>query len=250
MARHGYRLGGVVFLSVGGILGGMDWFYPFAIYLIAFICLILQKISIPQITIIPKTSHDLNVNKTNTKKTSIVCIIVLCSLVSMILFFTAFVGLPLLLPEMFKFSESQTGYFMAFISLVAVICASQMPKFVFKIGTEPTIGTGFLFFMIGLLLFYVASNVPLLFCGAISMGIGFGMTVPLLNHWMVQSSSSEERGKNLGYYSMGIFGGQFLSSFFTELFTHIQYAFLTSAIIGAITSIFIFAINYQKRSMK
>ena len=45
------------------------------------------------------------------------------------------------------------------------------------------------------------------------MGIGFGFTIPLLNHMMIEASTLQNQGKNLGLYSMGVFGGQFLSTF-------------------------------------
>lgn len=241
------ELGGVVFLSVGGILGEWGWQYPFFIYLIALVCLLLFKLSIPKLSV---QHHATEVEAEDGKPVSgKVTTIFVCSALSMILFFTAFVGLPLHLPVSFGFSESHTGYFMAFISLAAVICASQMPKVVAKIGSETAVATGFLFFMTGLLLFCFASSVPVLFIGAISMGIGFGLTVPLLNHWMVEISSPKTRGRNMGYFSMGIFGGQFLSSFVTELVPEVQYTFLASAIIGGITAIFLFIKRNKRHSI-
>ena len=67
----------------------------------------------------------------------------------MMLFFVGFVTLPLYLPETFNFTESKTGFFMAFISLVTIIVASQMPKLVKLLGEGKTIALGFLFFMLG-----------------------------------------------------------------------------------------------------
>lgn len=45
------------------------------------------------------------------------------------------------------------------------------------------------------------------------LGIGFGLTIPLVNHMTVEHSSYAQRGKNLAYLSVAIFLGQFLSSF-------------------------------------
>lgn len=220
------EMGGVVFLSIGGILGEWNWHYPFFIYLLALICLVLTLTAIPSP---PKAA----VEKDHSPVSKNIAFIVLFATCSMILFFVAFTKLPLYLPAAFGFSESQTGYFMAFISLIAVLAASQMPKIVARIKAWNTVALGFLFFMSALALFQWAGSVLLLIIAAVLMGIGFGCTVPLLNHMTVEESTSHNRGRNLGYYSMGIFGGQFLSSF-------ISTGFLAGALLSFLAAIVIF----------
>lgn len=121
----------------------------------------------------------------------------------MMLFFVSFVTLPLFLPESFGFSESQTGYLMAFISVIAVITASQMPKVVKKLGDSKTVALGFLFFMLAYIVLTIAGNVPFLVLMVIFMGIGFGFTIPLLNHMMIEASTLQNQGKNWLFRSDG-----------------------------------------------
>lgn len=164
-------------------------------------------------------------------------IIILSSAFAMILFFVSFVCLPLYLPSMFHYSESEIGYFMAFISLIAVIAASQMPKVTKRKSNLSTLGIGFLFFTVGLLSFYLTDSTIPLFMGGIGMGIGFGFTVPLLNQMTTEESNSMNMGKNLGYYSMAIFGGQFLSTFIIELSSEIKSTFLNAGILSVCIAI-------------
>lgn len=209
------ELGGVIFLSIGGILGEWHWQYPFYIYLVALICLVLV---VKTLTKVKKTDH-LKDNSTVLKveHTSKVRLVFFASMAAMVLFFVSFVSLPLYLPEAFSFSDSITGYYMAFISLIAIITASQMPKVVSKLGDGNTVGLGFGCFMFGYIVLAMFTSLPLLILVAILIGIGFGFTIPLLNHMMIEASSSKNLGKNLGLYSMGVFGGQFLSTFIEYL---------------------------------
>ncbi|MCB4809584.1 MFS transporter [Tamlana sp. 62-3] len=205
------ELGGVVFLAIGGILGEINWQFPFYIYLIALLCLVFVLKTLPK----PEITSSTEKITTETPKTNKnrVKLIFIASLLAMMLFFVGFVTLPLYLPQTFEFTESVTGYFMASISLVAIITASQMPRMVKLLGDGKTLVFGFLFFMLGYLVLATTASIPFLVLTVIFIGVGFGFTIPLLNHMMVEASTAKTQGKNLGLFSMGVFGGQFLSTF-------------------------------------
>ncbi|WP_121964109.1 MFS transporter [Myroides sp. N17-2] len=231
------ELGGVTFLSIGGVLGELGWKYPFVIYLLGLICSTLLSISIKK----DKTHYkelENPIENTNQNKLSksLICIL-LFSTLAMILFFVAFVSLPLYLPSLFNYSESETGYFLAYISLIAVLSASQMPNFVKRTSNLLTLSLGFLAFTAGLFCFFISASNTTLFIGGLTMGIGFGFTVPLLNHMTIEESNTQNMGKNLSYYSMAIFGGQFLSSFITQISTEVRFTLLSATIISACTTI-------------
>jgi len=235
------EFGGVLFLAIGGVLGEMDWQFPFYIYLIALLCLFLVA------TILPKPKGRIeNKDNTETKESKSkfkVKLIFVSSLLAMMLFFVGFVTLPLYLPESFHFSKSETGYLMAFISLIAIMTASQMPKMVKTFGAGKTVVFGFLFFMLGYLVLAATISVPFLVLATIFIGIGFGFTIPILNHMMLESSTLHNQGKNLGLFSMGVFGGQFLSTFieyFTDNYTAIYGFAVVLAFIIACVIYFMF----------
>ncbi|WP_405606940.1 MFS transporter [Polaribacter sp. Asnod1-A03] len=205
------ELGGVVFLAIGGILGEKHWQFPFYIYLLALCCLFLVAKTLPKIN--HQTAKTSRESIDDTKNKTKVKLIFIASLLAMMLFFVGFVTLPLYLPGSFGFSESKTGYLMAFISLIAIVTASQMPKMVKALGDGKTVSLGFVFFIFGYFVLATTSSLPFLILTAIFIGIGFGFTIPLLNHMMLEASTLKSQGKNLGLFSMGVFGGQFLSTF-------------------------------------
>lgn len=234
------ELGGVLFLSIGGILAEMSWQYPFFIYLLAVLCLFMVRIGIPKI----------KANKAPEKRLQPEIIpknmihILSCVVMAMILFFLVVVGLPQYLPQNFGFSASLTGYFMAFISVIAVCAASLLPYLIKQIGSKYTLATGFAFFAAAHLLFSLSAHTGSLILAAMATGIGFGFTIPLLNHLTLEESDARNRGRNLGYYSMGVFGGQFLSSFMEILSLDLKTTFLIAASIATLVAANLF---YQAR---
>lgn len=239
------ELGGVVFLAIGGILGELNWQYPFYIYLIALLCLVLvaKTLPKPKVEILKEQDNTTSSDKQKSK----VRLIFVASLLAMMLFFIGFVTLPLYLPESFGFSESHTGYLMAFISLVAIITASQMPKMVKTFGDGKTVSLGFLFFMLGYLVLTIATSAPFLVLTVLFIGVGFGFTIPLLNHMMLEASTVHNQGKNLGLFSMGVFGGQFLSTFINYISNDYKAIYGTAAALALIIGIAMF-VMFQKLS--
>ncbi|MDE3741783.1 MFS transporter [Maribacter polysaccharolyticus] len=224
------ELGGVVFLALGGVLGEWHWQFPFYIYLIALVCLVLVAVALPKSGHSTKETKEISPAGDTGK--SEVRLLFLASLLAMMLFFVGFVSLPLYLPNSFGFSESQTGYLMASISVVAIITASQMPKMVKALGGGKTVALGFLFFMMGYMVLATTLSVPFLVLTVVFIGTGFGFTIPLLNHLMIEVSSTQNLGKNLGLFSMGVFGGQFLSTFIESLSNNYKAIYGVSSVLA------------------
>ncbi|WP_289041576.1 MFS transporter [uncultured Zobellia sp.] len=241
------ELGGVIFLSIGGVLGELYWQYPFYIYLVALVCLFLVLRFLPR-TSEKKVEEKDREPQTRTGERSAVKLIFYASLLAMVLFFVSFVTLPIYLPDVFGFSESMTGYYMAFISVVAIITASQMPKVVMKIGDGKTIVLGFLFFLLGYATLAISANVLFLVLCAVFIGVGFGFTIPLLNHMMIEASSNQTLGKNLGLYSMGVFGGQFLSTFIDYISDDFIFIYSIAAILAFLIALGMFYALRKKKS--
>ncbi|QXP59457.1 MFS transporter [Olleya sp. HaHaR_3_96] len=239
------EFGGVVFLALGGVLGQIDWQYPFYIYLTAIVCLILVLKALPKSKSKIENEAIIIATKKNSKLK--VQLIFLGALLAMMLFFVGFVTLPLYLPETFRFSASETGFLMAFISLITIVVASQMPKTVKLLGEGKTVTVGFLFFMLGYTVLAMAINVPFLILAAVFIGVGFGLTIPLLSHMMVEVSTPQNQGKNLSLLSMGIFGGQFLSTFIEYVSTNYTAVYSVSASLALIIAVVMYY-RFQKLS--
>lgn len=200
------EVGGVVFLALGGILGARGWRMPFLLYLLSWVCVGFVLLSIPQSARVEREAMSEGQDSANLLPTF------LYAFLAMTIFFIAYITLPISLAARFRFGERSVGYFMAFISLMAVTFAFVLPQIAKVVPARRLIRLSFVLFGAGELLFAHAHTVPGIVLGAVATGAGFGFSIPTANHLVVEMSSSEARGRNLSYLSMAIFLGQFASS--------------------------------------
>ena len=124
-----------------------------------------------------------------------------------------------------------------------------MPKMVEILGDGKTVALGFLFFMLGYLVLATAASFPFLMLTIIFIGMGFGFTIPLLNHMILEVSTLKNQGKNLGLFSMGVFGGQFLSTFIEYISNNYRAIYGISSVLALLLGCGIYFM-FQKLSKK
>lgn len=210
IARQGMaiELGGVVFLMIGGWLATRGWWLPFLQYAIAWVMLGFVIAFVPD----ERVSHNESIESSNGSLPRAVRSVYFAAFFSMGCFFAAVILLPLRFHEM-GIGAATTGYFLAFVSLVAVGVASVMPRVVSRLSAHTVLRIAFVAYAIAHALFASAATMPTFIGGAIALGCGFGLSIPLVNHMTVQLSPSNRRGRALATLSMAIFAGQCLPSF-------------------------------------
>jgi MFS family permease len=138
-----------------------------------------------------------------------------------------------------NYNESQIGQLLAFISLVAVFTAGFMPK-ITKLLSEPKVlAMAFLAFGLSYICFVQVSTLFLVL-GALLIGIGFGFSIPLLNHMTVERSDAKVRGRNLSYFTMAVFSGQFFTSFMEYIPGGEHNVFIMCSVLSAVICITLF----------
>ena len=216
IARQGMtiELGGVLFLALGGLLATAGWRYPFLLYLASWVLLACAWRCVPA----PAPAGDAGMEGAQPAPGPSRALLLVHALaaLSMTIFFAAIIVLPLRLQQL-GWSEDRAGYLLSFVSLVAVAAAWLMPQAVRRLHEHGTLGAAFACYALAHLLFAGAAALPALLAGAVALGMGFGLSVPLCTHMTVERSHLPSRNRNLAYLSMAIFGGQFLSSFMTCL---------------------------------
>ncbi|MFM2479544.1 MFS transporter [Celerinatantimonas sp. MCCC 1A17872] len=244
------ELGGVIFLAIGGIFAQMHWQLPFILYLMAWVFLVGILLFVPKPANRSDAESIANADATPSvaqgKGRGNVAIVYFAACLTMVLFFTAVIMMPRFLAKL-GLSEDQTGYFMAFISLVAVGAASQMPKIQRRFGSIMTLCIAFIGYAIAHFL-YSTGVIELMILGAIFMGIGFGFSVPLVNHMVVECSTNAYRNQNLAMLSVAIFLGQFLSSFMSFIPGDGAMTFIVAGIAAIVISAFFLTQRLVKKS--
>lgn len=233
MARQGMaiKLGGVVFLSLGGLLAGAGWQWPFALYAFAFVCLIFVEITLPRPE--PTASRSMEDVGPTPSRRRWHGDIYLAALLSMLIFFVAIVTLPQRLHQL-DLTDVTTGYFLSAVAVVGVVTSLVMPQVMHRLGEQGTLMLGFTCYALSHLLFAAWDAISGAMLGGVLLGSACGFTVPLLNHMMVERSTLASHGTNLSNLSMALFLGQFLASFVRSLPGGPTMAFLVAAGLGVV----------------
>lgn len=228
------ELGGVLFLFLGGKLASLYWAYPLSLYLVAWLFLLMLLLFVPRKS--PALSADTQSNSTQSQQGVSLKQVFLFAALAMVVFFTAIVELPNSMAQQ-GFNEEIVGNVLAFISLVAVVAAHFMPKVARYMSTTYLLAIAFVAYALAHFVFANANGLPMLLVGSVFAGVGFGFSIPLLNHMTVEKSAANVRGKNLSYFTMAVFGGQFITSFVEFIPGGAAASFYTSMLLAALVAI-------------
>ncbi|TMO08480.1 MFS transporter [Pseudoalteromonas sp. S327] len=230
------ELGGVIFLFLGGVLASMYWGLPLALYLIAWVFLAMLLMFVPrkQKLNAQNTEQTQQIKKSNSNALTLKGVYIVSTL-AMTIFFTSTVLLPFTLHAL-NFNESEIGQLLAFISLIAVFTAGFMPKATKRLSEKNVLAIAFFAFGLSYLCF-IQSSTLILVLGALLIGIGFGFSIPLLNHMTVELSPENVRGRNLSYFTMAVFSGQFFTSFMEYIPGGEHNVFIICSILSAVVAI-------------
>ncbi len=244
------EFGGVIFLTVSGILADISWRCPFYIYGLGFIAFIGLILFIPRANarhdpaILEQTENDAD------KKGVPLGLVLVIAFLGMLMFFTAVVALPLYLQNQLGYSPSFTGYYLAALDLVAVVAAGFVPRAVKKIAAKGCLTLAFLFYAAGFSQYFFCGDSPLLWVAAICIGIGFGFSTPLFNNLIVNKSTAANKGLHISFGTMAMFTGQFLSALLISVLPA-QRLFLIAALIALVIMVLILPVvkhYHQRRS--
>ena len=232
------ELGGVIFLFIGGLLAQAHWKAAFLLYGIAAVCALLLICSVPSNNRVsaPVDSASTPRAKDVVSSFSGIKSILSFAVCAMALFFSMVVSLPQHL-EALGYSEANIGYILSFISLVAVVAALLLPQFVKAITEKNTLALSFLCFGVALFLFGTFSETTAIVLASVFAGLGFGLSIPLLNHATVEISHEGNRGKNLSFFAMAVFAGQFFTSIIDFLPVNLNLVFFIFSAVAVCISI-------------
>lgn len=244
IARQGMaiELGGVIFLFVGGLLAVRNWQWPFLLYLVAWVFLVMVLAFVPRRPGRTEAPEEVGTAPVASKLNTVY----LAAALSMVAFFTGVIMLPVRLHAL-GLDEAQTGYFLSFISLIAVGAAFLMPRLTRASSESGVLMAGFLAYSGAHALFASSGALNGFLLGGVLMGVGFGLTVPLVNHMTVERSRARQRGRNLAQLSMAIFLGQFLSSFMELIPGSTAVIFATAAIAALLVAVLLASLRLVRR---
>jgi len=237
MSKQGMTvaLGGIVFITAGGVLAQMHWSYPFAIYLIPilFVPFLFYTLYEPQ-----KYKHlealDTKVNLLPVYFTAFFV---------MVLFYMLPTQFPYLIVNTLGGKPQTIGFVIATAMTFNAITSLQYAKIKAKFSYIQIYAVTFTLFAIGLFIISRANNIAELFFATAPIGMGFGLLIVNTNAWFLSLVPAQNRGKASGILTSSFFLGQFASPILFEPIVSafdIQTLFLIVSILAIIIAIVLF----------
>ena len=196
-------IGGIVFITSGGLLAQIHWSYPFAIYLVPifFLPIIIKFLYEPKKY---TKTEELELNPS-------LFPIYITAFFVMVLFYMLPTQLPYLIINILNGEPQSIGFVIATSFIFNIIMAMQYAKIKSNFSYMQIYSITFLFFSIGVFIISQASNINDLYYATVFLGSAFGLLLVNTNSWFLSQVSKNNRGKASGILTSSFFLGQFSS---------------------------------------
>ena len=119
------EFGGVIFLSISGVLADISWRCPFYIYGLGILAFLLLIFFVPRCG---RAAEEQSQEESQGAGKGVpIPLVLLIAFLGMLMFFTAMVSLPIYLQTELGYSPSFTGYYLAALDLIAVLRQGLCP---------------------------------------------------------------------------------------------------------------------------
>lgn len=208
-------IGGVIFISISGILADISWNMPFLIYGFAFPVLILA------IFFLYEPDHDeINANSTENTNQKIpyfkAGLVYFLIFLGIIFFYIIPVQIPFVIKSFEGISNAMIGYAISSSTLASVIISLNFKWIKGRNSFASIYFMAFLFMGVGYIIISLSDFYWQIVTGLIVSGFGTGLLMPTGNLWIIELAPTSHRGRMLGIASTATFLGQFLSPIFIQ----------------------------------
>jgi len=237
MSKQGMTtaLGGIVFITTGGLLAQLHWSYPFAIYLIPilFVPFLLKSLYEPK-----KHKHveDLEVEVK-------LLPVYLTAFFVMVLFYMLPTQFPYLIVNTLGGKPQTIGFVIATAMTFNALTSMQYAKIKARFSYIQIYAATFTLFALGLFIISQASSIAGLYFATAPIGMGFGLLFVNTNAWFLSRVPAHKRGKASGVLTSSFFLGQFASPILFEPIVSaygIQMLFLMVSLLSVFVAMILF----------
>ncbi len=244
-ARHAFMskqgmviaLGGILFISIGGVLAQMDWTYPFAVYLIPvlFVPFLVRALYEPK-------QHK---QQSTAEVAPRLLPVYVTAFFVMVLFYMLPTQFPYLIVNTLGGEPRTVGFVIAIALVFNAVTSMQYAKIKAKYTFLQIYVMTFVLFAVGLFFISQASSIAGLFLSVAPIGMGFGLLFVNTNAWFLSLVPAHKRGKASGMLTSSFFLGQFFSPIFFEPIVSV-YGLNALFLIVSIVAILVAAVLFVK----
>jgi MFS transporter, ACDE family, multidrug resistance protein len=198
--------------AIGGALATLEWYYPFALPVLAIPLglLVIFGLDNPEPENAPSLRGYLGSVWDSIREQRVVAVF-LASLVTFILLYGVYLTyLPFLMEDFFGATALVIGLAMSAMSLVTAAISSQLGRLVQLTSKRTLVQIAFLFYAAGLLLMPLAPAVWMLLFPLFLFGVGHGLNIPGIQTLLAELAPMEHRGAFMSMNGMVLRLGQTL----------------------------------------
>ncbi len=197
---------------IGGALGGIAWFYPFILPILAvpvglFVIFGMRE---PEIEKVVDFSQYIKAISISIKKKEVIGIFLLSILTFIILYGAFLTYIPFLVSQRFDLTPPRIGILLSLSSLTTAILATQVGKLTNKFGSLFLLKSAFVLYFVVSLLFPAVNQLYLFLLPVLVFGAAQALNIPSLQTSLANLSPDNQRGAFMSLNGMVLRIGQTL----------------------------------------
>ncbi len=200
-------IGGILFISLGGVLADIGWRFPFLIYLFSLVVLPLSIVYLKEPVVVEKTNN----KGDNIKAPGIIWMLFFNTMFMWIIFFLIPVQIPFHLKAIGVEKNTLIGIAIATSTFFSAISSISYAKLKGRFNFYTIFSVGYLLMAAGYVCISISNSYLLVLIAMMLAGLGMGMMIPNTNMWVMKIAPPEIRGKEIGKLTTFWFFGQFVS---------------------------------------
>lgn len=200
-------LGGIVFITLGGILADINWRVPFLLYFFSLLILPFVYLYLRE----PSQHVEIKANNQLTKSPTIIWFVFFNVMLMWLLFFVIPIQVPFYLKSIGVEKNSLIGIAIASSTFFSAISAFSYSRIKNKLGFRQIFALGYLLMALAFVVLAYGNSYGMVILAMLLGGLGMGVLIPNANIWVMQLAPQEIRGREIGRLTTFWFLGQFLS---------------------------------------
>ncbi|MEZ2415094.1 MFS transporter [Muriicola sp. E247] len=199
-------LGGILFITLGGILADINWRVPFLLYLFSLLILPPAFLFLKEPGRVKQPEQ-----KSIIKSPGIIWLIFGNVMLMWIIFFIIPVQIPFYLKSIGIEKNTMIGIAIASSTLFSAISSFSYSRIKDLMGFRQIFGLGYFLMALAFVAIAYGNSYVMVLLGMLLAGFGMGLMIPNANVWVMQLAPQEIRGQEIGRLTTFWFLGQFLS---------------------------------------
>ena len=200
-------IGGIIFVTLGGILADIHWRVPFLLYFFSLLILPISYLYLKE----PADHIKSAIIDKSIKSPAIIWFVFINIMLMWILFFIIPVQIPFYLKAIGVETNSLIGMAIASSTFFSAVAAFSYSKIKDKFSFKQIFCIGYLLMALAFVCIAYGGSYAMVIVAMLLAGLGMGLMIPNANIWVMQLAPPEIRGKEIGRLTTFWFMGQFLS---------------------------------------